>query len=125
MTNLLARLRSLIPGREPLTWDELQRILDAAEPYLDRRPASRSNYQEIVGAWYAEGLSPEEWAARHGHELVVSSFSDYEFDDPLLDAWSQRLATLLFTAGAVDVCRRHFLSRRQRRHVEWHERQEL
>jgi hypothetical protein len=125
MTNPLVRLRSLIQRPAPLTWVELQKILAAAEPYPDRRPAFRSNYQDIVGAWYAEGLSPEEWAARHGHDLVVSSFSDYQFDDPLLDAWSQRLAALLFTPGGVDACRRRFLSRRERRHLERLGRQEL
>jgi len=57
-----------------------------------------------------EGVSPEEWAARHAQDLVCFSGGEYCYADPLLDAWVQRLDAILFMPGAVDACRRHYLT---------------
>jgi hypothetical protein len=97
-----------------LTWHALQKHLDS--PFADQIPRRRSDdfRRERASEWRATGLSPEEWAANNAHEIESFSFDEFSYDDPDLDAWVHRLGRILFTHGAVDACRRRFLTTEQR-----------
>lgn len=101
-----------LPPETPIDWDSLQASLatrlSAADAWV-RRPAD-SGYEERMHEWMNEGMSPEEWAARHAQDLASFSGGDYSFADRMLDAWVRRLDKILFMPGAVDICRRHFLT---------------
>ena len=86
-------------------WDSLDAMLAAyvvAADHSTRRPAD-SGHEERMRDWMNEGLSPEEWAARHAQDLASFSGGEYRHADPLLDAWVQRLDAILFMPGAVAV----------------------
>jgi hypothetical protein len=55
-------------------------------------------------------LSPEEYAARHGHEWVCFSFHLYRYRDPTLGAWVRRLGEILFSYEELERWRLHFLT---------------
>jgi hypothetical protein len=84
---------------------------------LDTPTFSDSRFNE-EGDWIAQqffsredlSLSPEEYAARHGHALGCFSFHFYRYRDPTLGAWVRRVAEILATEGEVERCRQRFLS---------------
>jgi hypothetical protein len=55
-------------------------------------------------------MSPEEYAARHGHLLACFALHRYQYRDPSLGAWVQRLGEILFTDGELERCRVRFLT---------------
>jgi hypothetical protein len=58
-------------------------------------------------------LSPDEYAARHGHGWYCFSFDDYRYPDPKVDAWIQRLGDILFRregAPSLDELRARYLT---------------
>ena len=92
-------------------WEGLQQTIAVAlagDP-VRRRPADPW-YAARMAEWLSEGLVPEEWAARHAHELACWSGGGYRYADPTLDAWVRRLAAVLWIPGATAVCQRHFLT---------------
>jgi hypothetical protein len=108
MIKFLRRKRRPVDDEE---WLRFQASLDErlANAPDDRRQAYPF-YEERMRTWRSEGLSPEEWAARNAQNLLCFSGGQYCYSDPSLDAWVRRLDTILFTHGAVDACRRHFLT---------------
>ena len=93
-------------------WDSLDTMLAAhvvAADHSTRRPAD-PGYEAWMRDLMNEGLSPEEWAARHAQDIASFSGGEYHYPDPLLDAWVQRLDAILFMSGAVAVCRRHYMT---------------
>jgi hypothetical protein len=65
----------------------------------------------------------EEYAARNAQDWGAWSFGEYAYEDPELDAWIHRLERIFSTAGAVDACRRHFLTDAERLTAEARERE--
>ena len=64
-------------------------------PYpLDRPPADPGR-TETAARFFAEGLSPEEVAARNAHAVACFSLDEIRYADPELDAWIQRLGDIL------------------------------
>ena len=55
-------------------------------------------------------LSPEEYVARHAHDLAGFGFPSYRFRDPQLGAWVRRVGELLASREEVERCRLRFLS---------------
>ena len=97
-----------------LTWEVLQAHLDLAAPGESVRQPADEIRATRAAEWRATGLSPEAWAANNAQDIVFLSFDEFEYDDPDLDAWVQRLGRILFTEGGVDACRRRFLTTAQR-----------
>ena len=92
-------------------WDTLRGAIDARLSADNaRRPPSDAGYEEWMRGWVSEGLCPEEWAARHAQDLICFSGGECRYSDPALDAWVRRLDAILLTHGAVDACRRHYLT---------------
>lgn len=79
--------------------------------------SSEDRYNE-EGDWLARQffsptdlqMSPEEYAARHGHEWGCFSFHLYRYRDPVLGAWVRRLGEILSIEGEVERCRLRFLN---------------
>ena len=92
-------------------WDALEAAVDARllADGSARRPADLG-YEERMRGWMSEGLCPEEWAARNAQDLGCFSGGELTYSDASLDAWVQRLDAILFMPGAVDACRRHYLT---------------
>jgi hypothetical protein len=99
-------------------WIGFQTSLEAriAERPSDRGEASPIR-QELMQGWYSKGLSPEEWAARNAQNVGSFSMGEYRYSDPALDRWVHRLDAIFFTKGAVEACRRHFLTDEEMRAV--------
>ncbi len=55
----------------------------------ERPPASKSR-EESVRQVFDLSMSPEEFAARHSHRILCSSFDEYEYSDPIVDRWIRR-----------------------------------
>jgi hypothetical protein len=55
-------------------------------------------------------MSPEEYAARHGHLWLCFSFHQYRYRDAALGAWMRRLGGILFDDGELARCRARYLS---------------
>jgi hypothetical protein len=108
-----------------LTWELLEAHLDLAAPGESVRQPADGFRATRAAAWRATALSPEEWAADNAWDIVVFSFDEFQYDDPDLDAWVQRLGRILFTEGGVDACRRRFLTTEQQLAHEAREHQPL
>ncbi len=111
----------LIPGQMPhrVDWDELEALLaEARTPDPDSRPLADPFREKVMRREFDKGLSPEEYAARWAQGIISFSMDQYRYEDPILDAWVQRLGTILFTRGAVMACRRHFLTAEELRRLE-------
>jgi hypothetical protein len=84
---------------------------------FDTPTFSDSRYNE-EGDWIAQQffsrddlrMSPEEYAARHGHALGCFSFHFYRYRDQALGAWVRRVAEILASDGELERCRQRFLS---------------
>jgi hypothetical protein len=87
-------------------------------------PTSVSMAQEI----FAEGLSPEEYAARNAHYWLCFSQDDYRYEDLALDAWIARLGDIFFHrngAPTVKELREKYLTPEERARAEQREKQEF
>ena len=60
-------------------------------------PLANPYREEIAHEVFREytTMSPEEWAARHAHEIGGSSFDECSYQDPVLHDWIQRLHAIL------------------------------
>jgi hypothetical protein len=77
-----------------------------------RRPAD-AGYEQKAKQMMAEGYSPEEYAARSGHNWICFSMGEARFADPATDAWIQRLDAIFFGrdgAPSVEECRTKYLT---------------
>jgi hypothetical protein len=54
-------------------------------------------------------MSPEEYAARHGHRWGCFALHQYRYADPVLGAWVCRLSAILSSSKEIEECRRRFL----------------
>jgi hypothetical protein len=81
-------------------------------PNLDPRYDAEGD--EMARAFFsAEDLqmSPEEYAARHGHEWLCFGLPLYRYRDPALGEWIRRLGEILFDQGdALERCRLRYLT---------------
>ena len=95
--------------------------------YPLERPPAEPNREEMAASLHASGLAPEEFAARHAHEIACFSLDEVRYADPVLDAWIRRLGDILFRregAPRLDDLRARYLTPEERAIVE-RERDEL
>ena len=107
-----------------MTWDELQELLNRPREARDL-PLARGFHIEQGLEQMTTGLSPEEYAARYAQHWVSWSFGNYAYEDRALDLWIHRLERIFFTDGAVDACRRRYLTERERLAAEEREQEPL
>lgn len=55
-------------------------------------------------------LTPEEYAARHGHRWGCFSYHLYRYRDQALGAWVRRLGEILSDDDELERCRQRFLT---------------
>lgn len=63
--------------------------------------------------WFPLEMSPDEYAAREGHNWYCFSFDDYRYADPKADAWIRRLGDILFRrpgAPTLEELRERYLT---------------
>lgn len=87
-------------------------------PAPNDRPQADAQREAIAARWRSEGLSPEEWAARHGHTLGSSSFADYRYAARGLDDWIQRVHAVLRSPALLRRCRETFLTQAELDQIE-------
>ena len=92
------------------------------------RPHAPQLREEAARDLFPVELSPEEYAARHAHEWACFSFDDYQYSDPRLDAWIQRLGEILFQrtgAPAIAELRARFLTSSEIAEIERRSKEDL
>ena len=65
-------------------------------PNRDDLPPADPGRERDARELFPLDMTPEEYAAKHGHEWFCFSFDDYRYADPELDRWIQRLGDILF-----------------------------
>jgi hypothetical protein len=58
-------------------------------------------------------MTPEEYAARHGHKWASFSGADYSYRDPQLQDWIERFFRAMTEPGALERYRNQFLSQEE------------
>jgi hypothetical protein len=83
-----------------------------AEAFLEaeRRLSEREGDDLVKELLPYRAMSPEEYAARHGHGWGVFSFHLYRYRDPALGDWVRRLGEILHDGREMERCRRRHLS---------------
>ncbi len=72
---------------------------------LERQAKSEANVRKMM----SEGLSADEYAAKHGRRILVWGYGHDHFDDAELEAWAHRVAEVLFTPGLLVMAEEQFL----------------
>jgi hypothetical protein len=92
------------------------------------RPPADALRKRAAAKLFPLALSPEEYAARSAHLWGASSFHCYRYEDPLRDAWIQRLADMLLRrdgAKALSELRAKYLNPQERAEIARLEREPL
>lgn len=76
-------------------------------PNQDKSAAAHADKK--VRELMAEGLSPEEYAAKHGRRILVYGYGADRFADPEVERWAHGLAEILFTPGMLEQCEEQYL----------------
>jgi hypothetical protein len=77
--------------------------------------------EERARAMFAEGLTPDEYAARYAHTIACFSLDEYRYRDPTLHAWIQSLGAIFFGrpgAPTIEEVRQRHLTAEQRAEVK-------
>jgi hypothetical protein len=96
-------------GRAALHYAASAGHLDVVRALVAGKAAERS-----VRKHMAEGLSAEEYAARHGRCILIWSYGAYQYADPEVERWARRVAEVLSTPGLLDECEERFLRGEER-----------
>jgi hypothetical protein len=70
--------------------------------------------EQSVREMMATGLSPEEYAARHGHLMVLCGGLRNQFRDAEVTRWARRLVEVLESPRLLARCRRTYLTPNER-----------
>jgi hypothetical protein len=92
------------------------------------RPPAGPICENMAAQMFAEGFSPEEYAARFAHKWLCFSLADYRYADPAIDAWILRLHDILFRlngAPKIDDLRMKYLSPEERLRIKEEEQEEF
>lgn len=92
---------------------------------FDHLPLADPGREAHALALFRLDMTPEEYAARFGHEFALFSFDDFRYTEPGLTEWVQRLGDIFFKrngAPTLQQLREQFLSPAEIETVEQHER---
>lgn len=73
-------------------------------------PLADAGSHAAVREQMAEGLTAEEYAAKHGRLILVYSFGMYRYDDPEVEAFARRVWEVLSTPGLLGECEERYLT---------------
>lgn len=73
------------------------------------RPAAQQRSEEAVARMMSEGLSADEYAAKHGRFILVFGYGLDRFNDPEVDAWVQRLYQIIRDPDLLAECEDRYL----------------
>lgn len=73
-------------------------------------PGARQRAQEQMRRLMAEGLSADEWAAKHGRNTLMWSYGSYHYDDPDVKAWVARVTEVIFFPDLLHECEERWLT---------------
>lgn len=96
-----------------------------SEPDL---PLAPPDYESMAREMVAEGLSPEEYAARWAHSIWCFSMDDYRYRDEHLHVWIHALGAILFErpgAPTLAELRERFLTAEEREAIRRRSLEEL
>jgi hypothetical protein len=80
-----------------------------AEPASD--DVARGPWDEVARDLFPyRDISPEEYAARHAHQVGCFSLDRHHYNDPELASWFGRLGTIFRDLDELERCRRTFLT---------------
>jgi hypothetical protein len=85
------------------------------------RPLADPSRAEMAQRMFNEGLSPEEYAARHSHWILCFSLGDLRYSGPALDAWVQRFNDILSQqngAPKIEDLREKLLTPEERQNIQ-------
>lgn len=77
--------------------------------HIGKSPKAIANATKDVRQLMAEGLSADEYAAKHGRHILVWGYGNDHFEDAEVRTWAQRVAEVLFTPGELDQCEERYL----------------
>lgn len=79
-------------------------------PFFRRKPICPFPEAELRSWFLADGLTPEEYAAKRGHLVGAFDFHQYSFSDKELEHWLNRFGKIYENPDKLDECRRKLLS---------------
>jgi|CZKC01.1.fsa_nt_gi hypothetical protein len=85
------------------------------------RPLADPGRERMARQLFSEGLSPEEYAARHSHGIWCFSLGDLSHSDPALDTWIRRFTDILHHengAPTVQELREKLLTPEERQRIK-------
>jgi hypothetical protein len=90
-------------------FDESTQWPEDFDPW-ERGAGPSESMQRRVRGWIDSGMTPEEYAGRHGHTILVSSATKYHYRDPESTGWMRRLGEILADPQLLLVCQQRFLT---------------
>jgi hypothetical protein len=91
-------------------------------------PLASPVMEEQARAMAAEGLSPQEYAARQAHRIGSFSLDEYRYRDPGIQEWIRKLGDILFRrpgAPSLDELRNRLLTAEERAAIREEEKEEF
>lgn len=91
---------------------------------FDQLPLADAGREAHALELFRLDMSPDEYAARFGHEFAMFSFDDHRYSRPALTLWIQRLADIFFKrhgAPSLRELREKFLTPSEIEAAEQHE----
>src|SRR5262245_42248591 len=115
-----------IPPRTPLVRATRTSKFGGTRMTTDKlRPVHPQEEADDFRRFHNLELSPEEFAARHGHEFAMFPFHQNRYQRPGMTEWVQQLAQVFFAPGLPDRLRRlreRYLTPEEIERVEEYER---
>ena len=73
-------------------------------------PIAPDHLEQAAQRLLSSGLSPEEYAGRHGANVLVFSLHRHQYRDPQVTAWIHRFGQILFTPSLLSQYQEHYLT---------------
>jgi hypothetical protein len=92
------------------------------------RPVHPQQEESDLRLFHNLEYSPEEFAARCGHEFAMFPFDQYDYQRPGMTAWVKQFATIFFApglTGRLRQLREQYLTPEEIERAEKHEREPL
>jgi uncharacterized protein YjbI with pentapeptide repeats len=76
----------------------------------ERGAGPPARLEQRAREWMDAGMTPEAYAGRHGHTVLVFGATRYQFRDPEVTRWMRRLGEILADPRLLGDCQRKFLT---------------
>ena len=95
---------------------------------MSELPLADSGQEQMARQMMADGLSPEEYAARWADSILCFSLDDVRYNDPTLQSWIHALGAILSQgpgAPTLEELRKRFLTDKEREAIRRRSLEEL